>query len=183
MGAYSREVLIKKKSYCCVDAYLRWALIWEWAQNRVFTVYIIYWNKSAHKSNSKLPFSAVKLRFHLLLLMITEHYSQSAQPTMKSHFSRYSSHVIKSSIFKNLNLRKKTDRNFHDTFLKNHFRNLKLYSDLPSWLARSSSHMATFWKTKYWNSHFWESQSFRFWYVEDHRQKNLHWTSHLKGLL
>ena len=88
--------------------------------------------KSAHKSNLKLPFPAVKLGFHLLLLMITEHYSYSAQPAMKSHFSRYSSHVTKSRIFKILNLRKKVDRNFNGTFLKNHFRHLKLYSNLRS---------------------------------------------------
>ena len=47
------------------------ALIWEWTQNRAFTVYIIYRKKSAHKSNSKLSFPAVKLGFHLSLLAIT----------------------------------------------------------------------------------------------------------------
>ena len=79
----------------------------------------------------------------------------------------------KSHIFKNLNLRKKADRNFCGTFLKNRFRHLKLYSNLPSWLARSRCHMGTFWKTKDWSSHFWESQPFRFWYVEVHRQRRL----------
>ena len=42
------------------------------------------------------------------------------------------SHVTKSRIFKNLNLRKKADRNFRGTFLKNRFRHLKLYSNPPS---------------------------------------------------
>ena len=85
------------------------------------------------------------------------------------HFSR----VTKSRIFKNLNLRKKADRNFRGTFLKHRFRHLKLYSNRPSWLARSRCHMGTFWKTKDWSSHFWVSQPFRFWYVEIQRQRRL----------
>ena len=64
------------------------------------------------------------------------------------------SHVSKRRIFKNLNLRKKADRNFRGNFLKNHFRHLKLYSNSPSWLTRSRCHMGTFWKTKDWSSHF-----------------------------
>ena len=87
--------------------------------------------------------------------------------------SRHFSHVTKSGIFKNLNLRKKTDRNFRGTFLKNRFRHLKLYSNPPSWLARGCCHMGTFWKTKDWSSHFWESQPYRFWYVEFHHQRRL----------
>ena len=55
--------------------------------------------------------------------------------------SRHFSHVTKSSIFKNLCLRKKTDRNFRWTFLKNRFRHLKLYSNSPCWLARSRCHI------------------------------------------
>ena len=39
--------------------------------------------------------------------------------------------VTKSRIFKILNLTKKSDRNFRGTFLKNHFRHLKLYSNPP----------------------------------------------------
>ena len=35
--------------------------------------------------------------------------------------------MTKSRIFKNLNLRKKADRNFRRNFLKNRFRHLKLY--------------------------------------------------------
>ena len=46
--------------------------------------------------------------------------------------------------------------------------NLKLYSNPPGWLAKSHCHMGTFWKTKDWSSNFWESQPFRFWYVEVH---------------
>ena len=46
--------------------------------------------------------------------------------------NRHYSHVTKSRIFKNLNLRKKADRNFRGNFLKNHFRHLKLYSNPPS---------------------------------------------------
>ena len=96
MGAYSREALIKKNSYCKMGACLRWALIWERTQNPAYTVYIIYRKKSAHKSNSELPFPAVKLGFHLSLLTITERYSYSAQSTMKSHFS------VKSSVMNNV---------------------------------------------------------------------------------
>ena len=46
--------------------------------------------------------------------------------------NRHFSHVTKSRIFKNLNLREKADRNFCRTFLKNRFRHLKLYSNPPS---------------------------------------------------
>ena len=45
--------------------------------------------------------------------------------------SRHFSHVTESRIFKNLNFKKKADRNFRGNFLKNHFRHLKLYSNLP----------------------------------------------------
>ena len=72
------------------------ALIWEWTQNRAFTVYIIYRKKSAHKSNSELLFPPVKLGFHLSLLTITERYLYSVQSKMKSHFS------VKSSVMNNV---------------------------------------------------------------------------------
>ena len=71
---------------------MRWALFWEWVQNRVF----IYRKRSANKSNSELQFAAVKLGFHLLSLTITERYSYSAQSTMKSHLS------VKSSVMNNV---------------------------------------------------------------------------------
>ena len=87
--------------------------------------------------------------------------------------NRHFSHVTKSFFFKNVNLRKKTDRNFRGSFLKNRFRHVKLYSNPPSWLARSRCHMGTLWKTKDWSSYFWERQPFRFWYVEVHRQRKL----------
>ena len=92
---------------------------------------------------------------------------------VSSPLNRYFSHVTKSRIFKSLNLRKKADHNFRGTFLKNRFRHLKLYSNPPSWLARSHCHMGTFWKTKDWSSRFWESQPLRFWYVEVHCQRRL----------
>ena len=41
---------------------------------------------------------------------------------------RHFSHVTKSRIFKNLNLRRKTNCDLCDNLLKNHFRYLKLYS-------------------------------------------------------
>ena len=41
--------------------------------------------------------------------------------------NRYYSHLNKSRILKNLNLRKKVDCNFRGNLLKNHFRHLKLY--------------------------------------------------------
>ena len=91
----------------------------------------------------------------------------------KSSSNRHMSHVTKSHIFKYLNLRKKDDCKFHVNFLKNHFRHLKLCSNLPSWLARSRCHMGTFWKAKGWSSHFWEGQPFRFWYVEVHAKEDL----------
>ena len=49
--------------------------------------------------------------------------------------SRHSSHVTKSLIFKNLNLRKKVDSNFPCTFLKNCFR-YQNYIQIPQadWL-------------------------------------------------
>ena len=80
--------------------------------------------------------------------------------------SRDQKPYFQKSLFK-----KKADGNFRGNFLKNHFRHLKLYSNPPSWLARSRCHMGTFWKTKDWSSHFWEGQPFRFWYVEVHRQR------------
>ena len=40
--------------------------------------------------------------------------------------------MTKSSIFNNLNLRKKADCNFRGDLLENHFRHLKLYSNPPS---------------------------------------------------
>ena len=86
-------------------------------------------------------------------------------------FGRHFSHVTKSSIFKNLDLRKKADRNFRGNFLKNRFMHLKLYSNLPSWLAWSCCHMGTSWKTKEWS--FSESQPLRFWYVKVHHQRRL----------
>ena len=46
--------------------------------------------------------------------------------------SRHFSHVTKSRILKNRNFRKKADRNFRGTFLKNLFRHLKLCSNPPS---------------------------------------------------
>ena len=82
-------------------------------------------------------------------------------------------HVTKNRIFKNLNLRKKADRNFCRTFVKNRFRHLKLYSNSQSWLARGCCHMGTSSKTKDLSSHFWDDQPFRFWYVEFHRQRRL----------
>ena len=69
--------------------------------------------------------------------------------------------MTKSRIFKNLNLRRKADRNFRGNLLKNHFRHIKVYSNLPSWLARSCCHMSAFWKTKGWSSHFWEGPIFQ----------------------
>ena len=68
-------------------------------------------------------------------------------------------------------LDKKADRNIRGNWLKNHFRHLKLYSHPPSWLSRNGCHMRTFWKTKDLSLPFWESQPFRFWYVEVPRQR------------
>ena len=103
--------------------------------------------------------------WHLLTPMI-----KSAQAV---HLSKYFSYRTKSRIFRDLNLRKKTDLNFRCSFPKNHFRHLKLYSNLPSWLARKRCHIGNFWKKKDWSSQFWENQPFRSWYVEFHCQRRL----------
>ena len=93
--------------------------------------------------------------------------------SLKKANIRHFSHVTKSHILKNLNLRKKADRNFRHTLLKNRFRHLKLYPNPPSWLVRCGCHICTFWMTKDWSSHFWEGQPFRFWYVEFHCQRRI----------
>ena len=103
-------------------------------------------------------------------LMLAEYgLKRLAAATKSRHFS----HVTKNRIFKILNWRKKADSNFRCTFLENRFRHLKLYSEPPSWLARSCCHMETFWEAKDQSSHFLESQLFRFWYVEIHHQRKL----------
>ena len=108
-------------------------------------------------------FNSSLLYWDFWLLSIWINYHQKMLLESKS---RHFSHVIKSCIFKNLNLRQKADRNFRRTFLKNRFWHLKLYSNPPSWLVRGCCHKGTFWKTKDLSSHFWEGQPFRFWYVE-----------------
>ena len=90
--------------------------------------------------------------FDIFLIFITKNVN-----------GRHFSHVTKSRIFKNLNLREKADRNFRHAFLKNRFRHVKLYSNLPSWLVRACCHIGTFWKTKDWSLHFSEGQHFRCW--------------------
>ena len=70
-------------------------------------------------------------------------------------------------------LRRKVDCNFRGNLLKNHFMHLKFYLNPPNWLARSCCHMSIFWKTKGWSSHFWEGQTFRFFYVGVHCQRKL----------
>ena len=112
------------------------------------------WKKACKKCSSKLTQKYVS-------------YSLSKENVFffSRLITRYFSHVTKSRIFKNLNLRRKADHNFCGSFLKNHFRHLKIYSNPPSRLARSRCHMGTFWKAKDWSSHFWEGQPFRFWYI------------------
>ena len=61
---------------------------------------------------------------------------------------RHFSHVVKSRIFKNLNLKRKAVRNFRGNLLKSHFRHLNSYSNLRSWLTRGRWHMSNFSKTK-----------------------------------
>ena len=93
----------------------------------------------------------------------------------KTNFKFYYSHlnhVTETRVFKNLSLRKKDDCNLRGNSVRNHLRNLKLYSNPPRWLAKRR-HMGTFRKTEGWSSHFWESQLFRFCYVEIHHQRRL----------
>ena len=79
-------------------------------------------------------------------LAIPEKMGQSClNPVLTNkHFS----HVTKTRVFKNLNLRRKTNRSFCGNFFENHSRHLKLYSTPPTWLVRSHCHMGTFCKTK-----------------------------------
>ena len=60
--------------------------------------------------------------------------------------NKHFSHVTKSYFFKNVNLRGKANRNFRGNLLKNHFRELKLFSDPPSWLTRNRCRTSAFWK-------------------------------------
>ena len=122
----------------------------------------MYWQNDTKILSS--PWSSSKLTSLSLMFLL---FSSSKNFCIK-HFS----YVTKSRIFKILNLRKKANRNFRSTFLKNRLKHLKLYSNPLRWLARSR-HMDTFWKTKDWSSHFWESQPFRFWYVEFHSKEDL----------
>ena len=135
-------------------------------------IFIKHWPIATPKfvPKSKMPkFSLTDASNMPILILQSKINFLTNLPSVSRHFS----HVTKSRIFKNLNLREKADRNFRRTFLKNRFRHLKLYSNPPSWLARGCCHMGTFWKTKDWSSHFWEGQPFRFWYVECHRQRRL----------
>ena len=86
---------------------------------------------------------------------------------------RQFSHITKSRIFKDLDLRKKVDCNFRGDFWKSHFKHLTLYSNPPGWMGRSCCHMGTLWMTKDWILRFWDSQPFKFWYVKVHRQRRL----------
>ena len=83
---------------------------------------------------------------------------------------RHFSQVTKSRILKNLNLRKKADRNFRRTFLKNRFRHLKLYSNPQADWSLSYGHLLKDERLKFT---FLRGQPFRFWYVECHRQRRL----------
>ena len=97
-------------------------------------------------------------------------------PVQNHLIIRHFSHVTKSCIFKNLSIRRTFDRNFRGNLLEYHFKDLKLYSNSPSWLARSACHMSTFWKTASWISHFWQDQHFRFCCARVHDQKRLEFT-------
>ena len=81
--------------------------------------------------------------------------------------------MAKTRAFKNLNLRRKTNRSFCRNFLENHFRHLKLYSNPSSWLVRSHCHMGTFCKTKGYSSYFRLDQPFTFCYMGVHHQGRL----------
>ena len=57
-------------------------------------------------------------------------FARPTTPDRNQARNRHFSHVTKSRIFKILNLRKKADRNFRRTFLKNRFRHLN-YIQIP----------------------------------------------------
>ena len=85
MGAYSREALIKKILF-------QHGRLFESGHKIEHLRYTLYIERRVLTSQTRIPFPAVKLGFHLSLLTITERYSHAAQSTMKSHFS------VKSSI-------------------------------------------------------------------------------------
>ena len=137
------------------------------------SLWLVFSSEFCENVVEQVHLSMVKKRNKHVLSISKRSYVVGRRNVFLVTLSRYFSHVTKSRMFKNLNLRKKADRNFRRTLLKNRFRHLKLYSNPPSWLARSRCHMGTFWKTKDWSSHLWEGQPFRFWYVEFNRQRRL----------
>ena len=87
--------------------------------------------------------------------------------------SRHFCLVTKSRIFKNLNLRRRSNCNVPGKLLQNHFRHLQLWSNPESWLARSCCHLGNFRKTNGWSSHFCQSHFFTFYYERVHYKRRL----------
>ena len=119
-------------------------------------IYPFYWISSLTIIREAFPYPLIKKRNYLELMAVT----------------RYFSHAAKGRIFKNLNLRKKVDCKFRGTFLKNRFRQLKLYSNPPSWLARTGFYMSTFWNKRL-KFTFLRDPTFQVWSVEVRRQRRL----------
>ena len=93
-------------------------------------------------------------RNSLMLLQEIPHYNFTFEEIehstwQKCYLSGCFSYVTKSRIFKNLNLRRKVDRNFRGNLLKNHFRHLKFYSNLASWMAGRHCHLSLICKSNF----------------------------------
>ena len=117
-------------------------------------IYPFYWISSLTIIREAFPYPLIKRRNYLEPMAVT----------------RYFSHVAKGCIFKTLNITKKAARNFRGTFLKNRFRQLKLYSNPPSWLARTGFYMGTFWNKRL-KFTFLRDPTVQVWSVEVRRQR------------
>ena len=94
-------------------------------------IFIKHWPIATPKfvPKSKMPkFSLTDASNMPILILQSKINFLTNLPSVSRHFS----HVTKSRIFKNLNLRKKADRNFRCDFLENHFRHVKSFQAFKS---------------------------------------------------
>ena len=96
----------------CVTAIVKKCSITRSFWNKISNAVIIIYQRTSDHLSKMLSFYLKKGFLSIYWFRIIRHFS----------------HLTKSRIFKNLNSRKKADRNFHRTFLKNRFRHLELYS-------------------------------------------------------
>ena len=117
-----------------------------------------------------------KATSHLILVpLYVLQYFLITETSPRSCSCRDFSLMSKSHIFKNLNLRKKADYNFR-YFPEKPFQPPKIIfksHKLIGKMSLSYGHLLKDKRLKFWESHFWESQTFMFWYVEVHHQRRL----------